>query len=81
MEIRKLMRADGDFYTVMGPVFVSRLIEKQTKDRFYDDAGKVWYVIPGKGAASLLGNTVKNFWAVNADIAEALIAVLQSDSE
>ncbi len=81
MEIRKLTRADGDFYTVMGPVFGSRLIEKQTKDRFYDDAGKVWYVIPGKGAASLLGNTVKNFWAVNADIAEALIAVLQSDSE
>lgn len=81
MEIRKLTRADEDFYAVMGPVFGSRLIEKQTKDRFYDDAGKVWYAIPGKGAASLLGNTIKNFWAVNADIAEKLITAIQNDSE
>ena len=49
MEIRKLTRTDEDFYAVLGPVFGSRLIEKQTRDRFYDDAGKVWYVITGKG--------------------------------
>ena len=81
MEIRKLTRNDEDFYAVLGPVFGSRLIEKQTKDRFYDDAGKVWYVVPGKGAASLLGNTLKNFWAIHADVAAALITAIQIDSE
>lgn len=81
MEIRKLTRTDEDFYAVLGPVFGSRLIEKQTRDRFYDDAGKVWYVITGKGVASLLGNTIKNFWAVNAAVAEVLINELQKDGE
>lgn len=56
MEIRKLIRSDEDFYAVLGPVFGSRLIEKQTKDRFYDDADKVWYVVQGKGAASVLSD-------------------------
>lgn len=79
MEIKRLTREDHDFYMHMGPIFGSRLIEKQTKDRFYDDAEKIWFLIPGKGAASLLGNTIKNFWAVNEQIAEALIHALQEE--
>ena len=74
MEIRRLTRSDEDFYTVMGPIFGSRLIEKQTKDRFYDDPAKVWFVIPGKGAASLLDCIIKNFWAVNDETADTLVS-------
>ena len=79
MEIKRLTRDDEDFYEIMGPIFGSRLIEKQTKDRFYDDAGKVWFVIPGKGVASLLGNTIKNFWAVSEKAAQELIGALKAE--
>lgn len=81
MEIRKLSRNDEDFYLHMGPIFGSRLVEQQTKDRFYDDPDKVWFLIPRKGAASLLGRTIKNFWAVSEDVAEALIRALMGEEK
>lgn len=71
--VRMLYRSDADFYAVMGPVFGSRRIEKMTRDRFYDDEGKIWYVIEGKGAASVLGKTIKNFWAEDDQSAEEIL--------
>ena len=53
--VRILTRNDEDFYRLLGPVFGSRQIEKITRDRFYDDEGKIWYVVPNKGAASVSG--------------------------
>ncbi len=81
MRIRKLTHDDGDFYACLGPIFGSRLIEKQTRDRFYDDPGKVWYLIPGEGAASLLEGVIKNFWASSAGAAGELIAALQAEQK
>ena len=81
MEIKRLTRTDEEFYLYMGPVFGSRAIEKKTKDRFYDDAGKVWLVVPGMGAASLLGHTVKNFWAEDEETAAALIQALKAEDD
>ena len=46
-------RSDPNFYLLVGPYFGSRKIERQTRDRFYDDPGKIWFVTEG-GAASLL---------------------------
>ena len=57
--VKVLKRGDADFYALLGPVFGSREIEKITRDRFYDDTGKIWYVVCGKGAASVLGSTIK----------------------
>lgn len=71
--VRILTRNDEDFYKLLGPVFGSRQIEKITRDRFYDDEGKIWYVVPNKGAASVSGVTIKNFYAENPDVAEAIL--------
>ncbi len=79
MMVLKMNRASEDFYEVMGPVFGSRIIEQQTKDRFYDDPGKKWYVIPDQGAASVKDGVIRNFWAANQEIAEKLIQAMLRD--
>jgi len=79
MQPRKLRQSDEDFYALMGPVFGSRSIEKATRDRFYDDAGKIWYLIPGKAAASVLENTIRNFWAEDGEAAKCVIEALKAD--
>lgn len=73
MEILKLDRESPEFYEHMGPIFGSRLIENETRDRFYDDPGKKWYIIPGHGAASVLNHTIKNFWAATPAAARKLL--------
>lgn len=79
MQVLRLNRNDEEFYALLGPVFGSRRIEQQTRDRFYDDPGKLWYVIPGQGVASVLDEKVKNFWAVSEEVAEALISAMLDD--
>lgn len=71
--VKVLTRGDADFYPLLGPVFGSRQIEKITHDRFYDDTGKIWYVFAGRGAASVSGATIKNFYAENSETAEAIL--------
>ncbi len=79
MKILKLNRKSEDFYLHMGPVFGSRRVDMTTRDRFYDDADKQWYVIPKRGAVSLRGNAIRNFWAVGDETANALIAAILAD--
>ncbi len=74
--IRILTHNDADFYHLLGPVFGSRQIEKITRDRFYDDAGKIWYVLPDQGAASVMGATIKNFYAENPEAADAILEMM-----
>lgn len=76
-----MIRGDERFYRVLGPVFGSRQIEKITHDRFYDDDGKIWYVIEGKGAASVLGKTIKNFWAEDDGCAEEILTFMKTRHE
>lgn len=79
MSLLKLNRNDDDFYRYLGPIFGSRIIEQETHDRFYDDLGKQWYLIPGSGAASVLGGRIRNFWAANPEVADELISALTQD--
>ena len=80
MAIRKIDRLDRDFYALMGPVFGSRRVERETHDRFYDDPGKTWYV--GKNcAASVAGSTIKNFWALDEEEAEELLNAMLAQTE
>lgn len=81
MTILRLTRNDADFYTHLGPVFGSRTLEKETRDRFYDDPEKVWYLLPGEGVASMLDGVIRNFWAADDTAAEALIQALLQDVE
>lgn len=41
---RKITNQSKEFYRYLGPVFGSRKIQKETKDRFYDDDGKEWII-------------------------------------
>ena len=80
MEILRLERGDQRFYDYLGPVFGSRVIEKDTGDRFYDDMGKVWYVVPGRGAASVRQGLLRNFWAADRETADSLVEAIQADN-
>ena len=42
--IKKINNKTENFYQYMGKFFGSRLVEKQTSDRIYDDDKKDWYV-------------------------------------
>ena len=79
MEILKLNHDNVSFYDYLGPVFGSRIIERDTGDRFYDDTDKDWYVIPGRGVASVKHGLLRNFWAADREAADQLIKVLCED--
>lgn len=79
--IQKLTRNSVDFYALMGPFFGSRRVEKDTRDRFYDDEDKTWYIRPGLCAASLRHGLLRNFWAANDDAADELIAALLEEAQ
>lgn len=80
MKVVKIDRSSAEFYIYMGPVFGSRVIEQETRDRFYDDAGKIWYLIPGHGAASVMGgDKIKNFWASTPEAAIILLKELTTE--
>ena len=68
-----------NFYAHLGRVFGSREIEKVTKDRFFDDDDKIWYLYYHKGVpdvfVSIKGNTIKNVWG---ESMPHLIEVLKS---
>lgn len=48
-DVRYLTREDADFYEIMGPIFGSRKITRETNDHFYDDADKKWVCGKGEG--------------------------------
>ena len=79
MPVLRMNRSSAGFYEIMGPVFGSRAIERDTHDRFYDDADKEWYCIPGEGAASVKHGSIRNFWASSPTVAAELLAAMQAD--
>ncbi|HIS61010.1 MAG TPA: hypothetical protein IAC14_01995 [Candidatus Scybalomonas excrementigallinarum] len=55
------------FYQIMGKVFGSREIERETKDRIYDDDEKEWYIELDKeknvlAFVSIKDKTIKNIY-------------------
>ena len=79
MRVLRLNRTDENFYNLLGPVFGSRIVERMTRDRFYDDPGKQWYLVPNQGAASVLDHVIRNFWAVSEPVAVELIQAILED--
>lgn len=79
MPVLRLNQSSAGFYEVMGPVFGSRAVERETHDRFYDDADKQWYCVPGEGAASVKRGSIRNFWAKDPAVAAELLAELRAD--
>ncbi len=64
--ILKMTNKDENFYAYMGKFFGSRLVERQTNDRIYDDDHKEWYLYfeeeKIKGFVSVVKDVVKNVY-------------------
>ena len=81
--ILKLTNKDKKFYQYMGKFFGSRIVQKETNDRIYDDSDKIWYIylkndIP-VGFISIKENTIKNIYAIKFDYIYDLLVELQND--
>lgn len=83
--IVKLKNTDEKFYQYMGKFFGSRLVERQTNDRIYDDASKVWYIyLEGKKAVafvSIQNNTIKNVYTTKEEYLEKILDRIKRENK
>lgn len=83
--ILKMTNKDKDFYSYMGKIFGSRIVQSETKDRFYDDNNKIWYVyIDSKtdkalSFVSVSNNVIKNVYSNSDDALFSLLLELKND--
>ena len=82
--IKKLTNKDENFYQYMGKFFGSRLIEKQTNDRIYDDDSKEWYIYIEQGKVmafvSILKNVIKNLYTTKDKYLEEILIQIQKEN-
>ena len=81
--IIKITNKEENFYKYMGKIFGSRLIEKQTNDRIYDDDNKEWYIYledeKVKAFVSVTKNVIKNIYTTNEKYLEKVLEKLKQD--
>lgn len=81
--ILKLTNKDKNFYQYMGRFFGSRIVQKETNDRIYDDPEKLWYIYLKNntpiGFISIKENVIKNIYAINSECIYDLLLEVQSD--
>ena len=81
--ILKLTNKDKNFYNYMGRFFGSRIVQKETNDRIYDDPEKIWYIYLKNnnpvGFVSIKQNVIKNIYAINSECIYDLLLEVQSD--
>lgn len=81
--IVKLTNKDENFYSYMGKFFGSRLVQKETNDRIYDDSDKIWYIYlkenTSLGFISVSKNTIKNVYAVKPSYLIELLQEIKKD--
>ena len=79
----RINRGNPDFYKIMGPIFGSRSIQRQTSDRFYDDLGKEWFIeISEKSidyVISVKDGVIKNIYLENESAAVAALRAIYPD--
>lgn len=76
---------DKDFYSYMGKIFGSRVIEKQTNDRFYDDSEKEWYINVKNdkvvACVSLKNKNIKNIYTSKKEYLQEILVKIKKDTE
>lgn len=81
--ILKLTNKNKNFYQYMGKFFGSRIVQKETSDRIYDDSDKIWYIYIKKdvpvGFISIKENTIKNIYAIKDEYVYDLLVKVQKD--
>ena len=83
--IIKTNNKEKNFYYYMGRIFGSRLIQKQTNDRIYDDNDKEWYLnIEEERVVALVSiskNVIKNVYATKDNYLEELLKVVKEEKK
>lgn len=80
----KITNREEKFYQYMGRFFGSRLIEKQTSDRIYDDDSKEWYIYlkddKVMAFVSISKNIIKNVYTVKEEYLEEVLNVVKGEN-
>lgn len=83
--IIKLTNKDENFYQYMGKFFGSRMIQKQTNDRIFDDDNKVWYLYVEDNIitsfVSVTKNIIKNIYTTKNEHLIELINEFKKDNK
>ena len=81
--IIKMNNKDEKFYYYMGRIFGSRIIQRQTNDRIYDDSDKEWYLnIEDERVVafvSLTNNTIKNVYTIKDNSLSAILKTIRKE--
>lgn len=84
MIVKMNNRCEG-FYEYLGKFFGSRVVEKQTNDRIYDDPNKDWYVYLKDERVmafiSIESNIIKNIYAIKNSYLEELLKTVKEENE
>ena len=80
----KIINKDEKFYQYMGKFFGSRLIERQTNDRIYDDDSKEWYILMQEekvmAFVSVSKNIIKNVYTTKEKYLEEILKEIKKDN-
>ena len=81
--IVKMNNKDEKFYFYMGKMFGSRIVQRQTNDRIYDDTDKEWYLnIEDERVVafvSLTNNTIKNVYTIRDNYLSQILKAIRKD--
>ena len=81
--ILKMSNKDENFYKYMGKIFGSRIVERQTNDRIYDDEDKEWYIYLKNefvlACVSISKNVIKNIYTTEKKYLEEILEKIQKD--
>ena len=76
---------DEDFYPYIGKFFGSRVVERQTNDRLYDDNDKLWYIyLDGKkpmAFVSVAKNMIKNVYTIREEYLEEILERVKKENK
>lgn len=82
--IIKMTNKDEKFYEYMGKYFGSRLVEKQTNDRIYDDDSKQWYIYIEQNKVvafvSIAKNIIKNIYTTKEKYLEEILKKIKKEN-
>lgn len=79
----KMNNKQEKFYSYMGRMFGSRIVQRQTNDRIYDDSDKEWYlnIEDDRVVAfvSLSNNTIKNVYTIKDSYLSEILKILKKE--
>lgn len=82
--IIKMTNNDEKFYQYMGRIFGSRIIERETNDRIYDDNNKDWYIYIEEekvlAFVSVSKNIIKNIYTTKKEYLNELLNEIKKEN-